>query len=80
MIDNRFKSERLWDIDKLAETLGITKSWIYSQTFQNKIPFRKIAGKLRFDPIEIDAWIESQPGWSLKTFRDSAPRKKEEQS
>ena len=77
MFDNGFKAERLWGIDKLVEALGVKKSWVYDQTFRNKIPYRKIGGKLRFDPIEIDAWIECQPGWSLKISRESAPPNKE---
>ena len=77
MIDKAFKAERLWGIDELAERLRVKRSWVYDQTFRYKIPFRKIGGKLRFDPVEIDAWIESQPGWSLKTSAGSTPRKEE---
>ena len=66
MFDNTFKAERLWTIARLAEALNVPKSWIYDQTYRRKIPFRKIGGKLRFDPVEIDVWIESLPGWSLK--------------
>jgi excisionase family DNA binding protein len=75
MFDNGFRAERLWGIDKLVEALGVKKSWVYDQTFRNKIPYRKIGGKLRFDPVEIDAWIEAQPGWSLKISGDFVPQK-----
>jgi len=77
MIDNKFKAERLWTLDDLVEKLGVKRSWVYGQTFQNKIPYRKLGGKLRFDPIEIDAWIDSQPGCSLKISEGLVGRRKE---
>ncbi len=77
MIDKVFKAERLWTLDTLVEKLGVTRSWVYCQTFQNKIPFRKIGGKLKFDPVQIDAWIETHPGWSLKISEDLVGRRKE---
>lgn len=80
MFDGTFKSERLWSLEKLAGALGVKKSWVYNQTYRNLIPHRRVAGKLRFDPVEIDAWIDSQPGWSLKISRTSVLRKQEEQT
>jgi predicted DNA-binding transcriptional regulator AlpA len=77
MIDNSFKAERLWDLQKLVETLGVKKSWVYDQTSRMKLPHRKIGGKLRFDPVEIDAWIESQPGCSLKILEGLVRRGKD---
>ncbi|MFM8316270.1 MAG: helix-turn-helix transcriptional regulator [Deltaproteobacteria bacterium] len=74
--DKTFKAERLWDLDALVRALRVKRSWVYSQTHQNRIPYRRIAGRLRFDPVEIDAWIASQPGWSLKNSADFAGRRK----
>ena len=78
LFDNIFKAERLWTIEKLVDALGVKKSWVYDQTFRNRIPHRKIGGKLRFDPIEIDAWIECQPGCSLKISGGPVPNKEEQ--
>lgn len=76
MIDRKFLAERMWTIDQLAHVLGVKKSWIYDQSYRRLIPHRKVAGKLRFDPIEIDAWIGRQPGCSLIT-RESVPRRRD---
>lgn len=77
MFDGLFKSERLWTLEKLVRTLCVKKSWVYDQTSRRKLPHRKIGGKLRFDPVEIDAWIDSQPGWSFKSCRESVSPNKE---
>jgi predicted DNA-binding transcriptional regulator AlpA len=76
MIDKSFKAERLWDLDTLVEKLRVKRSWVYDKTFHREIPFRKIGGKLRFDPVEIDAWIDTQPGWSLKNSGASVSHEK----
>ena len=55
VFDKAFKVERLWNLEELVRALRVKRSWVYSQTHQNRIPFRKIAGRLRFDPLEIDA-------------------------
>ena len=75
--DGSFKAERMWNVDRLVESLGVTRSWVYDQTFRRKIPFRKIGGKLRFDPVELDAWIDTQPGCSLKISGSFAGRRKD---
>ncbi len=67
VIDRKLLVERLWTIEQLSEALGVPKSWIYDQTRRRFIPHWKIAGKLRFDPVDIDAWIRMQPGCSLTT-------------
>jgi predicted DNA-binding transcriptional regulator AlpA len=77
MIDTAFKSERLWSLDKLVEVLAVKKSWVYDQTSRKKIPHVKVAGKLMFDPVEIDLWLNSQPGCSLKISGNLAGRRKD---
>ena len=65
MFDNSTVNREWMDIDRLAEELGVKKSWIYDQTHRGKIPHRKLGGKLRFSRKEIEAWIFRQPGCSL---------------
>ena len=77
MVDTLFKSARLWSLEVLTEKLGVKKSWVYDQTSRRKLPHRKFAGRLWFDPVEIDAWIDSQPGCSLKISGSLADRRKD---
>lgn len=61
-----YKCSRLWDVETLMSNLGVKRTWIYSQTCYKKMPFKKVGRQLKFDPIEIDAWLEQQPGCSVK--------------
>ena len=58
------------DIAALAERLRIKRSTLYAWAEQGTIPHVKLGRLLRFDPDEIEAWLqdhrrESIPGPSL---------------
>jgi predicted DNA-binding transcriptional regulator AlpA len=56
---------KLIDIDELSESLSIPQTTIYSWRHQGAIPQQamlKVRGKLLFDPIEIEKWINSFRG------------------
>ena len=47
------------DIGALAERLRVKRSTIYAWTEQGKIPHLKLGRLLRFDPDEIEAWLQT---------------------
>jgi excisionase family DNA binding protein len=63
-------SKKLWNIDKVAEHLDVPKGWIYQRTRDRSpstIPFYKVGKYLRFDPDEVQAWLEAQHrGWQTE--------------
>ena len=59
MLDNNnIGSESLLTMDDLCELLRVKKSYIYSLTFQKRIPHVKIGRHVRFRRSEIEAWLE----------------------
>ncbi len=49
---------KLLDIKQLSEMLNIKKSTIYSYIHRKTIPFIKIGGRVLFDPIEIQNFVD----------------------
>ena len=49
--------KRLFDIEEIAEYLGVTVSALYSWVSQRKIPYVKIDKFTKFDLAAIDTWI-----------------------
>jgi excisionase family DNA binding protein len=47
------------DIAALAERLQIKRSTLYAWTEQGSIPHLKLGRLIRFDPDEIEAWLQS---------------------
>ena len=47
------------DIAALAERLRIRRSTLYAWTAQGTIPHLKLGRLLRFDPDEIEAWLQA---------------------
>jgi excisionase family DNA binding protein len=50
---------RLMDIPTLAETLGVNVRHIRRLVAERRIPFIKWGHLIRFDPVEIAAWIDA---------------------
>jgi len=50
----------LLDIDGLAERLGVTDRFVRRLVAERRIPFLKIGKYVRFDPVEIDRWVEER--------------------
>lgn len=46
--------------DELAQILRVRKSYIYELTYRHQIPFIKLGRFLRFDPEQIQSWLESK--------------------
>ena len=50
----------LWTVDELCENLKLKKSSVYQMTSGKKIPVVKVGGLLRFDPDEIEQWLNEK--------------------
>ncbi len=47
-------------IEQLADWLGVTDRFIRRLVAERRIPFLKIGKFIRFDPAEIEPWLDSQ--------------------
>lgn len=47
----------LWDIDSVASRLGVRVRHIRRLVAERRIPYIKWGRLLRFDPDEIEAWL-----------------------
>ena len=45
---------------KLAQLLGVSRSYIYQLASDNRIPYLRIGHLLRFDPSAVAAWLRSK--------------------
>jgi len=46
----------LWDVEKVAEFLGVSGNTVRAWVYRRKIPYRKVGRCLRFKPQEIEKW------------------------
>lgn len=58
---------RLLTIQELSEWLKIPRGTLYNWVSEGRIPRVKLGGKLRFDPREIERWLEAN------TIRERGP-------
>lgn len=49
----------LMDLATVAERLCVNQRHIRRLVYERRIPFIKWGHLLRFDPVEIDAWIDA---------------------
>jgi predicted DNA-binding transcriptional regulator AlpA len=54
--------EKLWDLDKTADFLSMSKSWLYAMCASNQFPAIYIGSRLRFDPKVVRAWLNGEHG------------------
>lgn len=50
----------LWNIDHLAEYLGVSKQSVYKLTAAHRIRFLRVGKELRFRPADVAAYLEAQ--------------------
>ena len=48
------------DIAGVAERLGVRPKTIYAWVHMRQIPYVKMGRLVKFDPKDIDAWIQSR--------------------
>ncbi len=62
----------LIDLRALAEKLGVTERHIRRLVAERRVPFIKWGHLLRFDPVDIDRWIDehrTEPSRRLRIVR-----------
>jgi excisionase family DNA binding protein len=52
------RREALIDIAAVADRLGVSVRYVRRLVDEDRIPYYKFGRPLRFDPAEIDAWLE----------------------
>ncbi|MHB0978978.1 MAG: helix-turn-helix domain-containing protein [Thermoleophilia bacterium] len=50
--------EELWDIRRVARLLGLSERTVYQMVRDGRLPARRVGGRWRFRPEEIDQWID----------------------
>ena len=60
MSDDSAGLPELWDAERLAGYLGVTKHYVYRLTSEHRIRFVRLGKRLRFQPEDVAAWLESQ--------------------
>lgn len=50
--------DSLWDVEAVARRLGVQARHVRRLVAERRIPFLKWGHLLRFDPVEIDAWLD----------------------
>jgi len=53
-------TQQLLTIEELAAWLQLPKATLYAWTHERRIPFFKCGRRLRFDPKQIQAWLEAR--------------------
>lgn len=54
-------TKKLWDVNELAEFLGMAVGSVYHLCSENRVPCIRLSARcLRFDPDEIQAWVSRQ--------------------
>ena len=52
-------SDALLDVDRLAARLGVTVRFVRRLVEERRIPYLKIGRLVRFDPVEVERWINT---------------------
>jgi excisionase family DNA binding protein len=47
-------------VDALADLLGVAIRTIYKEVEDNRIPFFRVRGSIRFDPHQVADWLEDK--------------------
>ena len=58
-INRNQRAPKLWDIQEVAERLGVQVRHVRRLVNERRIPFIKWGHLLRFDPGELDAWVDA---------------------
>lgn len=53
-------AERFLDVDEVADSLGVSHRFVRRLVAERRIPFVKVGKFVRFDPAEINVWIDRQ--------------------
>lgn len=54
------KNHPLINVQEVAQLLNMAVTTVYKMVSQRRIPFVKIGGALKFDPTQVERWIQDQ--------------------
>ncbi len=57
-IDRNRRAQQLWDIQGVADRLGVQVRHVRRLVNERRIPFIKWGHLLRFDPVEVEEWLD----------------------
>ena len=57
--NGKHEDDIVFDVQRLAEYLTVSKQWIYERSHLKEIPHIKKQGLLRFRRRDIDKWLDS---------------------
>ena len=57
--NGKHEDDIVFDVQRLAEYLAVSKQWIYERSHLKEIPHIKKQGLLRFRKKDIDKWLDS---------------------
>lgn len=60
----------LLDVAALAERLSVTSRFVRRLVSERRVPFPKIGKFVRFDPCEIDEWVDERRQPAANSDRD----------
>jgi excisionase family DNA binding protein len=66
------ESRNLIDITGVAERLGVTERHVRRLVFERRIPFIKWGHLLRFDPDEIERWLDEARVEAVRSSYDAS--------
>ena len=49
--------QHLWDVHEVGDYVRKSSDAIYKMAERRQIPYVKLGGAIRFDPVEIQAWV-----------------------
>jgi excisionase family DNA binding protein len=50
----------LWTLEEVCRFLSVKESYIYRLTSEDRIPYTKIGGQLRFNQEQIEKWLRQK--------------------
>ena len=59
-LENGASPDTLWDANDVARYLRASRSWVYQKAEAGLLPYLRIGGLLRFDPVAIRAWARGE--------------------
>lgn len=59
--------DELWDIRRVAQFLKLSERTVYQMAREGRLPARRIGGRWRFRPEEIERWLDHSVGRSRIT-------------
>jgi len=57
-VTTRHPQTRLIDVPTTADRLGVSVRYVRRLVAERRIPYLKLGHLLRFDPNEVDAWLD----------------------